>query len=32
MRKFPNTPKKGDRLLRSSDDDWLMTAMFARTQ
>lgn len=29
MRKFPNTPKKGDRLLRSSDDDWLMTAMFA---
>jgi hypothetical protein len=28
MRKFPNTPKKGDRLLRSSDD-WLMTAMFA---
>jgi hypothetical protein len=29
MCKFPNTPKKGDRLLRSSDDDWLMTAMFA---
>jgi hypothetical protein len=29
MRKFPKTLKKGDRLLRSSADDRLMTAMFA---